>query len=349
MNRLVKLEKNTNIIEYLDELLKISEALKHNQLFTSDSSNLFSQNLNTEREICKNYINDNGPIQLEEIAEIETPENLEIFNKLKIEIEIIDMDIILNLFETENELYKKIINSKLSQEKINKLINFAQERINKFEQKQYNDFNNIINNLNIIKDLNNLNDEISSDKYLSDNHKKLLLSTLQHKKNDIQQNSEFEFLNKIISEEKDINKLESNLKTAINESSLNDKQKEKLEKLKLEKIENLKPTEKPESILFDELKKQIENIDLSNAEKLFDGNDLYQTIINSNLPSNDIDNLENLRNKKLKQLINKQYNQFEDSLNSLESEEDLKSLKNQVINNKLLLKNQKDNFKFDKK
>ncbi|CAG8639894.1 21627_t:CDS:2, partial [Cetraspora pellucida] len=106
--------------------------------------------------------------------------------------------------------------------------------------------------------------------------------------------------------------------------------KGKLENNQLKKIEKLKPIKKPKSISFDELKEQIKNIDLSNAEKLLDDNDLHQNIINSNLLSNDINDLENLRNEKIKTLINKQYNHFEDSINLLESEEDLESLKNQI-------------------
>ncbi|CAG8782320.1 21766_t:CDS:2, partial [Cetraspora pellucida] len=243
------------------ELLKISEALKHNQLFTPESSKSTNISNDAKKEFNKRQLKILGE---EEVPEISDPisESSDNFNKLENKIKNIELSDILKL-DDNNNIYQKIINSNLPEKDIPKLQKLRKEQLNKLIEKQYNELENIINTS---KDIDELN------------------------------------------------KLKSIIK--------------KLENNQLEKINNLKPIEKPESILFNELKEQIKNIDLSNTEKLLDSNDLHQTIINSNLPSNDIADLENLRNEKLKQLTNKQYNQFENLLNSLESEEDLENLKN---------------------
>ncbi|CAG8734431.1 14854_t:CDS:2, partial [Cetraspora pellucida] len=83
INKLVKLEKNTNINQYLDDLLTLLKALKQNQLFTPDSSSIFLQNLNSEREIYKNYINNDGKEKISEKLDLEIFKTSDNFNKLK--------------------------------------------------------------------------------------------------------------------------------------------------------------------------------------------------------------------------------------------------------------------------
>ncbi|CAG8797718.1 21510_t:CDS:2, partial [Cetraspora pellucida] len=285
MNRLVKLEKNTNMIQYLDELLKISEALKHNQLFTPDSSKSTNISNDAKREFNKRRLKILGEKEVPEIPD-PTPESSDNFNKLEKKIKNIKLSDISKLIDN-NDIYQKIIDSKLPENDITTLQKLRKEQLNKLIENQYNELDNIINRSNDIDELNKL-------------------------------------------------------KSKINDSFLNESQKEKLEKNRLEKIENLKPIEKPETISFNDLKEKIENIKLTNTKELFDGNDLHQTITNSNLSQNDKENLEKLRNEKLNQLINEQYNKFNNLINILETEVELNNLNNEVINNILLPRDKKE-------
>ncbi|CAG8521702.1 1263_t:CDS:1 [Scutellospora calospora] len=75
MDRLIKLEKKTNMNQYIDRLLDISESLKNNQLYYLESPNLFSEYLNSEKDLRNEYINNDGPIaeliKLSNIPEID--------------------------------------------------------------------------------------------------------------------------------------------------------------------------------------------------------------------------------------------------------------------------------------
>ncbi|CAG8714861.1 6914_t:CDS:2, partial [Cetraspora pellucida] len=369
MERLIKLEKKTNMNQYIGRLLTIEEALKNNQLFIPDSSNLFLEDLKFEKEKRKDYLNDNGPIHLlinstnisdkakddfnkrrlkilgqEEISTPEpspepSPDYSTEFNNLRNEIENINLSNILNLADG-NDLYQKITNLNIPKEDIAKLQKLREDKLNELVEKQYNELNNIINNSRNIDDLSKIENELSNNNLLTNEQKNNLLSSIKSKKDEIKNESEFDSLQNLISEETDITKLESDLKTKINESSLNDEQKEKLEKLRLEKIEKLKP-EKP-IISFDELKEKIENVKISDPEEILDNGQILQDIVNSNLLPDDIEKLEKLRNDKLDNLRNEQYNQFNNLANTLEKEDELNNLNNEVINNILLPEDKKE-------
>ncbi|CAG8813143.1 12262_t:CDS:2, partial [Cetraspora pellucida] len=183
------------------------------------------------REIRKNYINNNGPIQLliestnisndakkefnkrrlkilgEEIPEIPDPisESSDNFNKLEKEIKNIKLSDILKLVDN-NDIYQKIIKSNLSEKDISILQKLRKEQLSKLIEKQYNKLENIINTS---KDIDELNE----------------------------------------------------LKSIIDDSFLSESQKEKLENNRLEKIENLKPIEKPENSLNSlESEEDLENL-----------------------------------------------------------------------------------------
>ncbi|CAG8654590.1 4863_t:CDS:1, partial [Cetraspora pellucida] len=231
MERLIKLEKKTNMNQYIDRLLTIAESLKNNQLFIPDSSsNLFLEDLESEREKRKNYLNDNGPIHSlinltnisdkakddfnkrrlkilgqEEILEIIKPEipkpSIE-FNNLKKEIENIELPDILKLADG-NDLHQKITNSNIPKEDIIKLQKLREDKLNKLVEKQYNKLNNIVNNSRNIDDLSKIENELSNNNLLTNEQKNNLLSSINTKKDEIKNESEFDSLQNLISEETD--------------------------------------------------------------------------------------------------------------------------------------------------
>ncbi|CAG8577254.1 4051_t:CDS:2 [Cetraspora pellucida] len=287
------------------------EALKNNQLYTPFSTNEFIQDLKHEREMRKDYINND--------------ENTDLPN-------------ILKLFEIGNELYDKIMNSNLSKENTDKLIYLAQ---NKLENDK---FINEINESENLKDLNEFDNMISNNKLLSTNQKNSLKLATQNKKDELKRNSEdFELLKKIISEETDILKLETELKNKIINSSLTEKQKKDLEDIRLERIKKLNNDIKP-TITFNELKEKIDTIKLSNADILLDNNDIHQQIINSNLLPNDIAQLEILRKEKLNKLNAEQYDQFNNQINTLKTKDELNNLNKEIIDNNILSNAPKEIF-----
>ncbi|CAG8561681.1 4385_t:CDS:2 [Cetraspora pellucida] len=278
-----KFSTNNRFENFMD-----GESLKNNQLFTPEHSSIFLDDLIFEREIRKDYINNDGPIQLLIKSTNISEDAKKIFNDRRLRIlseeGIPEPEISLPSNKFDN-LKKEIENIDLSD--ISKLTD---------------------------EDLDDMDNDISSNKFLSEEQKNNLLSSIQQKKNEIQQNSEFDFLSKKISEETDIDKLKSELKNAIIKSSLNETQKKELENIRLEKIKKLESIKPPSTFSFDELKEKIEDIKLSNVDEILDDNNIHQKITNSNLPKDDIDKLEKLRKEKLNKLIKEQYNKFENSI-----------------------------------
>ncbi|CAG8443783.1 1274_t:CDS:2, partial [Scutellospora calospora] len=147
-----------------------------------------------------------------------------------------------------------------------------------------------------------------------------------------------EFENRIKSSKtlKEIDDLTDKL---LNDKILSAKQKEDITTLiqnKLSEI-NQQPTTLPNtSNIFDELKKEIEDIDKNNADKLLDGGNLNKKIINANISDDNVDELEDLRKKKLFHFRNNEYNEFNDKIDVLKSENELDDMNNAVTNNKIL-------------
>ncbi|CAG8634986.1 15871_t:CDS:2, partial [Cetraspora pellucida] len=105
----------------------------------------------------------------------------------------------------------------------------------------------------------------------------------------------------------------SELKTKIDKSSLSDKQKEILEKLRLEKIENL---EEPITITFDEFKENIENIKLLDATKLLDENidSLDENYLTGDRTKNKLNEIHKLKKDSLIEKFKKEENEKYNSL-----------------------------------
>ncbi|CAG8724220.1 3755_t:CDS:2 [Cetraspora pellucida] len=205
MDRLVKLEKNTNMNQYLDDLLTLSESLKQNQLFIPDSSSIFSQNLNSKREICKNYINNDGPIHLlidstnisndakkefnkrrlkildkiENLKPIDESETIS-FKELKEKIENIKLSDAEKLFNG-NDLHQKIINSKLPSDDIEDLEKLRNEKLNNLINQQYDQFEDSLNILESEEDLEKLNNEVIKNKLLPKKQKDDILNLIKNK------------------------------------------------------------------------------------------------------------------------------------------------------------------------
>ncbi|CAG8532390.1 3753_t:CDS:2, partial [Scutellospora calospora] len=86
---------------------------------------------------------------------------------------------------------------------------------------------------------------------------------------------------------------------------LSTEQKENISTLIQNKLSDISQATKPSIDLFDELKKEIEDIDKDNADKLLDNENLDKKIDNSNLPNDDIDELQEKRREKLLNFRNK--------------------------------------------
>ncbi|CAG8531649.1 7303_t:CDS:2, partial [Scutellospora calospora] len=139
-NRLINLEEKTNMNEYINRLLTISQSLKNDQLYFPDSPNIFSENLKHEKDICKNYINDDGPIKkLIELSNI-SKHAKEKFENRRLEI-----------------LHEKANISKLYQEKLTSIK----------ESDKYNEYINDINNSYTEDELNLLINRLSQDQILT--------------------------------------------------------------------------------------------------------------------------------------------------------------------------------------
>ncbi|CAG8730361.1 1876_t:CDS:2, partial [Cetraspora pellucida] len=232
IDKLIDLEKKTNMNDYIDRLLTISESLRQNELFTPEILSIFSEDLKIEREKRKDYLNDNGPIHSlidstnisdnakkefnkrrlkilgqEEISTPEpspepSPDYSTKINNLRNEIDNIDFSNILNLADG-NDLHQKITNSNIPKEEIAKLQQLREDKLNELVKKQYDELNNTINNSRNVDDLSKLENDLSNNNLLTNEQKNNLLSSINAKKDEIKNESEFTSLQNLISEETD--------------------------------------------------------------------------------------------------------------------------------------------------
>ncbi|CAG8437008.1 5714_t:CDS:2, partial [Scutellospora calospora] len=293
-NRLINLEEKTDMNEYIDRLLTISQSLKNDQLYFPDSPNLFSENLKLEKDICKNYINDDGPIkkliQLSNISKDAKEKfknrRLEIlhdilFNKLKKEIEDIDENNAEKLTEYD-DLEEKINDSKLSLDKIEKLHNLRKNRLTNLVNDRIKKFENKIRISKTENELDNIFNELFNDKILPPEEKDNISKLYQEKLTSIKESDKYnEFIRDINNSytEDELNLLKDKLSY---DQILTPTQKDEIKKNIDDKIDEIKRTtlqpDPNENILVDELEKDIENIDKNNAEKLLDDKDLDKKI-----------------------------------------------------------------------
>ncbi|CAG8461461.1 9957_t:CDS:2 [Scutellospora calospora] len=175
MDRLMKLEKKTNMNEYIDRLLTISESLKNNELYYPESPNLFSEFLDYEKDLRKDYIKDNGPIDTlikssnipndakinfekrrleilhrkipepEKLKEPKHPKDPEkiLFDELKRKIKNHDKDNADKLLNY-GDLEEEINNASLSNDKIEKLQQLRNDRLNELISEKINELENKI-------------------------------------------------------------------------------------------------------------------------------------------------------------------------------------------------------------
>ncbi|CAG8447448.1 9224_t:CDS:1 [Scutellospora calospora] len=319
INELVKLENETDMNLYINDLLSISESLKNNQLHNPEDSNIFSKRLKEKREIHKKYIEDDGPIKsliqkvnipdynkkilenrrLEilhgKIPEPQKPKEPKgskdpekiLFDKLKKEIENIDKDNAKELLDNE-DLDDKIYDANLSQDKIEELQKVRKDRLNKFISDKIDEFENKIKISKTQGEIDDLIDDLKDDKILSTKQKEDISTLIQDKLSEISQST--------------------------------------------------KP--KPGNV-FDELKKEIENIDKDNADKLLDNEKLDKKINNANLSDDDIDELQEIRREKLFNFRDNEYNKFDNQINTLKTEDDLNDMNDVITNNRILSDKQK--------
>ncbi|CAG8800267.1 16376_t:CDS:1, partial [Cetraspora pellucida] len=114
-----------------------------------------------------------------------------------------------------------------------------------------------------------------------------------------------------------------------------------------EEISTPEPSPEPSpdySTEINNLRNEIDNVDLSNILNLADGNDLHQKITNSNMPKEDIAKLQQLREDKLNELVKKQYDELNNTINNSRNVDDLSKIENELSNNNLLTNKQKNNL-----
>ncbi|CAG8474547.1 2347_t:CDS:2, partial [Scutellospora calospora] len=148
----------------------------------------------------------------------------------------------------------------------------------------------------------------------------------------------------------------STIATLIKLSNISDDTKKKFENQRLEilygkpiehEIPKLKSKKQPDSfedILFNELKKEIENIKENNAEKLTDYEELEDKINESRLSNDKVEKLHKLRKNKLAKFANNKIKQLENKIKISKTVKDIDYIFDELIYDKILSDEEKDNI-----
>ncbi|CAG8517743.1 2429_t:CDS:2 [Scutellospora calospora] len=238
--------------QYIDRLLDISLLLKNNQLYFLESSNIFSDYLNHEKKLHKNYIENNGLItSLIKLSNISDDAKKK-FENQRLEI----------LHKLEDE----INNSGLSNNKIEELYKLRKNRLAKFANNKIKQLENKIKIAKTIEDIDDIFNELIYDKILPAEERDNITTLSQNKLEEIRDILINEIKKEIEKSNDAKQLLDKKLDEKIKKLNLSEDDTKKLEKILNDKIFSI--IKKINDGFLNKIKKLQTKKDLDNLKKI---------------------------------------------------------------------------------